>query len=183
MDNPVEKKVEQNVVSVNKSVLGFFLFAIVIVVIIIYFLMGSSGRNGTVEVTPIEGSTFLDTGDQILRDSEGRPYVILFSTTWCSHCQWIGSTFDSLSEEPFAGQINLQHWDLDTGDNTLTDNTETQVPTEILRMYEKYNPQGSIPTFVFGGKYMRIGNGYERTGDLNAELEDFRFIINKLLNE
>ena len=70
---------------------------------------------------------------------------------------------------------------MDTGDNTITPEIETQVPKEILGIYEKYNPQGSIPTFVFGGKYFRVGNGYERQGDLNAELEDFRFVIGKLL--
>ena len=86
-----------------------------------------------------------------------------------------------MAEENFSRQINLQHWELDTGDNILTPEIETKVPEDILDIYKKYNPKGSIPTFLFGGKYMRIGNGYESKGNLTAEKEDFKFIIGKLL--
>jgi len=173
--------VEGNIKEIKKSTLGISFFVIAVIILIIYLIIGSGGNPPR---TGVKGSTFYDTGDEILKDQSGRPYVILFSTTWCSHCQWISETFDSLAEEEFASQINLQHWDLDTGDNTLTPLiTETEVPASILTIFERYNPEGSIPTFVFGGRYFRIGNGYESQGDLNAELEDFRLIIGKLINE
>lgn len=172
-------------VAIKKSTLWILLFAILIVIVIAALLTGVFGLRTTGGVsgisTPVQGSSFLNTGDKIITDSEGNPYVILFSTTWCSHCVWIKDTFDILAQEDFASKVNIQHWELDTGDNTITPEIETQVPKEILGIYEKYNPQGSIPTFVFGGKYFRVGNGYERQGDLNAELEDFRFVIGKLL--
>ena len=162
----------------NKHV-GFIIagVAVLIILVVIWNPFSNSSTGGTI----LEGSTFLDTGDKVIMDSEGKPYVILFSTTWCPHCQWIASTFDSLAEEPFSAQINLQHWELDTGDNTLTPEIETKVPQEMLSIYNKYNPKGSIPTFVFGGKYIRIGTGYERQNDLNAEKEDFKLVISKLL--
>ncbi|MFH1311108.1 MAG: thioredoxin family protein [Nanoarchaeota archaeon] len=166
-------------VTIKKSTLWkiTFVAAIIIVILIIWNPFRSSPTGGVV----LEGSSFSDTGDNIITDADGKPYVILFSTTWCSHCKWIKSTFDELIQEDYANQVNIQHWELDTKDNTLTSEIETEIPKEIMDMYEKYNPEGSIPTFVFGGKYMRIGTGYERQNDLNAELEDFKLIINKLL--
>jgi len=167
--------------AIKKSSLWVIIIIIILALAVIFFVWKPfSGNQGTRNVM-VEGSTFFNTGDNIVTDSEGKPYVILFSTTWCPHCQWIADTFDSLAEEPFSSQINLQHWELDTGDNTLTPEIETQVPQEMLDIYEKYNSRGSIPTFVFGGKYMRIGTGYEGQNDLQAELEDFRLIIGKLL--
>lgn len=153
------------------------------------------GKNLVVGLTPIplvvdkgsgdgglvQGSTFTDTGDEICKDQDGKPYVLLFSTTWCPHCEWIKDTFESLAQEDFADQISLRHWEIDTGDDALTNQVETEVSKDMLDIYEKYNPQGSIPTFVFGCKYIRIGNGYESQDDLDAEMQDFKLIINKLL--
>ena len=177
-------KEEKPVGHVKNLTLIIFLIILIAIVVLVYFLSGSlksNNNNNDINTIPVEGSTFLNTGDSILQDSVGKPYVLLFSTTWCPHCQWIKSTFDSLVQQNFSSQINLQHWELDTGDNTLTPETDTQVPADMLAIYKKYNPKGSIPTFVFGGKYMRIGNGYERQNDLSAELDDFKFIINKLI--
>jgi len=172
-------------VTIKKSTLWILLFAILFVLVIIALLTGFFGLRTTGGVSGksvlVEGSTFSDTGDNILRDSNGKSYVILFSTTWCPHCVWIKDTFDSLSQEDFASSVNIQHWELDKGDNTLTPEIETEVPKEILDIYNKYNPQGSIPTFVFGGKYIRVGNGYESQKDLAAEKQDFELVIGKLL--
>jgi len=182
--SPVEpiKEVEQNITEIKKSTLGFYLIAAVIVAVMIYFMLAGFNAGDQENKIKVDGSTFYDTGDEILLDNSGRPYVILFSTTWCPHCQWIAETFDSLANESFASQINLQHWQLDTGDNTLTPLIiETEVPSSIRAIFDKYNPEGSIPTFVFGGKYIRVGTGYEAQNDLNAELEDFKLIIGKLL--
>ena len=165
-------------VTIKKSAL--WIVIIVLALVVVFFIWKPFSGN-PIGSSVLEGSTFTDTGDNVLMDLEGKPYVILFSTTWCSHCQWIKDTFDSLEEEPFSSQINLQHWELDTGDNTLTPEIETEIPAEIRDIYEKYNPKGSIPTFVFGGKYMRVGTGYERQNDLNAEKEDFKLVIGKLI--
>ena len=50
-----------------------------------------------------------------------------------------------------------------------------------MQVYEQFNPRGTIPTFVFGGKYYRIGTGYEKQGDLLAEEREFRAVIDSLL--
>ena len=70
---------------------------------------------------------------------------------------------------------------MDNGDNTLTEEIETAVPEELGAYYSKYNPRGSIPTFVFGCKYFRVGNGYESQNDLASEEAEFRQIIDELI--
>lgn len=176
---------EDDSIKLNKSTLWKIATGILVVLLILFLWNpwgGDSGATGeTTEPTQLEGSTFLQLTDNVCADSEGKPYVILFSTTWCPHCTWIKDTFDSLADEGFADQINLMHWELDTGDNTLTPEIETEVPAEFMSMYRTYNPRGSIPTFVFGCKYIRIGNGYESSDGLDAELEDFKLVINELL--
>ena len=188
---------EEKTLTIKKETLWKFLagiFAVLFIISLVWNPFGGDNTTPTGDVTgdvtggdttgepeKLAGSSFYATGDGTCTDSDGKPYVILFSTTWCSHCTWIKDTFDSLVTENFANQINLQHWEMDTGDNTLTSEVETEVPAEINALYQKYNPRGSIPTFVFGCEYFRIGNGYESQDDLNAELEDFKLVINKLL--
>ncbi len=163
------------------------IFAVLFIISLVWNPFGKEATGGVItgdttgEPEKLAGSSFLVTNDGICTDSDGKPYVILFSTTWCPHCTWIKDTFDSLVTEDFADKINLQHWEMDTGDNTLTSEIEKKVPAEINAFYQKYNPRGSIPTFVFGCEYFRIGNGYEQAQDLDAEMEDFKLIINKLL--
>lgn len=129
------------------------------------------------------GTFYVDSEAEICTE-EGKPVVYLFSTTWCPHCTWIIDTFDSTMKEYVdAGDIAAYHWELDTNDNTLTEETEAAVPDEHKAVYQQFNPRGSIPTFVFGCKYYRIGNGHERADDLAAEEQEFRDLIAKMLEE
>jgi len=115
---------------------------------------------------------------------DGKPVIRLFSTTWCPHCVWIKPTFDRVvSEYVSQGKIVAYHWELDTGDNTLTEQVETEVPASEKAVYQKFNPGGTNPTFVFGGKYYRIGNGYEREDSLEKEEQEFRAVIDELIKE
>jgi thiol-disulfide isomerase/thioredoxin len=123
--------------------------------------------------------TFTVTGDQPCKEN-GKPLIMLFSTTWCPHCKWIKDTFDATAKS-YGDKIAAYHWEIDTGDNTLTDAVEKEAPANLLAYYKKYNPGGSIPTFVFGCKYSRIGNGYERQQNLTAEESEFREKIGKLM--
>lgn len=105
--------------------------------------------------------TFNETAEEICLE-DGKPVVYLFSTTWCYHCKWIKSTIDeTLLSFANEGKIAAYHFELDNGDNTLTAETESIVADEHQAVYRKFNPRGSIPTFVFGCKYYRVGNGYE----------------------
>lgn len=112
----------------------------------------------------------------------GKPVVYLFSTTWCPHCQWVSETFDKVVKEYVKdGKIAAYHWELDTNDNTLTSDKETSVPAEAQAVYQEFNPSGSIPTFVIGCKYFRVGNGHEAADDLAAEEKELRAAIDAVL--
>ncbi len=164
---------------------NMFMAALVALIIIFggyamtgYLLSDSSADPGPV---PAEITTFTDAGTAIeLKD--GKPVIRMFSTTWCPHCKWITDTYESVVKEyADRGLIVAHHWELDINDDTLTPDVEGSVPQEEMEIYRTFNPRGGVPTFIFGGKYVRIGNGHERTGDLKAEEAEFRAVIDKLI--
>ncbi len=175
-------------------------FMIAIGLILLLVIAGCSSKNGQVKiekklVEPTSIQTFTDTKDEICRDESGKPIVRLFATSWCPHCKWIKDTYTTIVRE-YAddGKIFAYLWEVDKNDNLLTD-AKDAVPDSENAIFEKYNPKGSIPTFVFGCKYARVGNGYEQTGDssnaasstsrahLAAEEGEFRAVIEDLINE
>jgi len=127
--------------------------------------------------------TFTDSGNSVELIG-GKPVIRLFSTTWCSHCNWAGPTYDRVVKEYVdTGKIVAYHWQLDINDDALTEATETEIPGGEMAVYREFNPRGSIPTYVFGGKYYRIGNGFERTGDLESEEKEFRAVIEQVIRD
>jgi thiol-disulfide isomerase/thioredoxin len=128
----------------------------------------------------LKEGTFTTTGDSMCLEN-GKPIVILYSTTSCPHCSWVKDTFDR-TVKSYGDSIAAYHWELNTMDNTLTGAVENGVPVNMQEMYVRYNPQGYVPMFVFGCKYMRTGNGYERTGNLTAEEDEFRRMIDMLIS-
>lgn len=133
-------------------------------------------------VAPTSISTLKAKAGATICKEDGKPVIYLFSTTWCPHCKWISNTFDALAKEYVdAGKIVAYHWELDTGDNTLTSAVETKVPDDANKIYAEFNPAGSIPTFVLGCKYSRVGNGYEAKQDLKAEVGELKAAIEDLL--
>jgi len=141
--------------------------------------------NKAPALTPssVEGvTTFSEKKGAEICTEDGKPVVYLFSTTWCPHCVWVNDTFNSVAKEYVdAGKIKAYHWEIDTNDDVLTSEKETVVPAEHLAIYREFNPNGSIPTFVFGCKYSRIGNGHERQNDLDAEAAEFRALIDSMI--
>ncbi|MBD3313025.1 hypothetical protein GF345_01130 [Candidatus Woesearchaeota archaeon] len=145
-------------------------------------LIGDDAMNpGTGNIVSQPGETsFTETSQEICTE-DGKPLVILFSTTTCPHCTWIKSTFDSFAAR-HADDIAAYHWELDTNDNTLTPETESVVPEEHLAVFRSASQRGGVPTFVFGCKYQRIGNAYERSDDLAAEEQDFEKVLGLILS-
>lgn len=101
------------------------------------------------------------------------------------------NTFDSVVNEYVEDdKIIAYHWQLDNDTDSLTG--KTVIPESEKAVFEQFNPKGSIPTFVFGCKYYRIGNGYEPVGKVSEEennsrlfLEEaeFRKIIEELISQ
>jgi len=126
-----------------------------------------------------EYKTFTEYDSDVCKE-DGKPLVFLFTTTWCPHCTWIKDTFDDWVDDN-DDKIKAYHYEIDTNDDTLTKEVETSVPAEHMKVYEDFNPRGSIPTFVFGCKYARVGNGYEAQDDLKQEEETFDEILKEIL--
>lgn len=167
-------------------------FCLSLVTVIGYITIAASGGGGSdssndttinpYDIEPSKITTFSDNGSNICTE-DGKPVIRLFSTTWCPHCQWVSDTFDAIVKMYVdRGLIVAHHWEVDTGDDTLTAQTENSVPVSELSVFDEFNPQNSIPTFVFGCKYYRIGNGHESEDDLKAEAAEFMAVIEKLLD-
>jgi len=149
--------------------------------VLVAFLLVALPIGVNAETNGKEGTFNVNEGE--IEYEDGKPVIRLFSATWCPHCKWIGDTFDIVAREYIEkGRITAYHWQIDTGDNTLTEGIETELPQSALAVFNSFNPQGSIPTFVFGSEYWRIGNGYERENDLVAEESEFRAIIERLIS-
>jgi thiol-disulfide isomerase/thioredoxin len=164
---------------------------VLLISLIIAVLAVSACKSSNTEVTgkiTIEterksgDKTFLDTGQEICTQ-DGKPIIRKFATTWCPHCQWIKETYIKVVQEyENNGQIKAYLWEVDIGDNSLTPEVESKVPQNELDVFNKFNKENSIPTFIFGCKYLRGGNGYEQQGNLDAEEEEFRKIIEELIS-
>jgi len=128
-------------------------------------------------------TSFTDQGNDV-ELIDGKPVIRMFSTTRCPHCVWAGPTYEKVVQEYVdAGKIVAYHWEVDVNDDTLTEAEEGEVPESELAVFYGISPRGSIPTYVFGGKYTRIGNGFERTKDLISEEKEFRAMIEQLIDE
>ena len=183
---PAETKKSSNPKILLFSIIGIVIIIAIVAVVSTMNLATPPENNGGItdnEVVIGEITTFRDTGDTIeLQD--GKPVIRLFSTTWCSHCTWVKETYDKVvNEYVAAGKIVAYHWELDIRDDALTPQNEGSVPGTELAVNSKFNPQGYVPHYVFGGKYVRIGNGYETQDDLVAEEAEFRGVIEALLEE
>jgi len=156
---------------------------------------GGSGGSSTVsdysgggtidpfEIDPSSIETFESGGGDICRE-DGKPVIRMFSTTWCPHCQWISDTFDAVVKMYVEeGAIVAHHWEVDTGDDTLTEPVEQGVPDDEWAVFNEFNPKQSIPTYVFGCTYYRVGNAYEQEDDLEAEAAEFMAVIEALIAE
>lgn len=139
----------------------------------------------TSQIAPSSIRTFqLIPGADSICVEDGKPIIRLYSTTVCPHCRWINSTFNGVMDEYLAaGKIAAYHWDVDIGNNQFTPAKESSIPSEEVELLKRVNPDLSVPTYVFGCKYWRVGNPYETANDLDAEAAEFKAVIEKLLIE
>ena len=170
---------------------GMKITIVALAVLLIVSIFGNFGDNNegtgnaaantqqkTTQLSQVSGTSFSVNEDKEICTEDGKPIIYLFSTTWCPHCQWIGETFREFANKAESeGKAKVYQWEIDINDDALTTEVETEVPAEALAIYKEVNPRGSIPTFVFGCKYSRIGNGYEREDDLAAEMADFEKML------
>jgi thiol-disulfide isomerase/thioredoxin len=118
-----------------------------------------------------EFESFIEWDTEVCKE-DGKPIVYLFSTTTCPHCTWIKDTFGQWAKSN-ADKIVVYYWELDI--------ERAEVPVEHMAVYQKFNPNGTVPTFVFGCRYSRVGNGYEQEDDLEKEVESYNKVVQELI--
>jgi len=169
----------------------FIIFIVVIGMVLGIILVSSPSKTTSPSATTSQSAANKDIVGQFegfneynydIQKQDGKPVVYLFSTTTCPHCEWISETFDKWAKDN-SDKVVAYHWQLDTGDNTITTEKETVAPQDVEAIFAKFNPEGSVPTFVFGGKYSRVGNGFEQESDLTKEVETYNKVLDKLLGK
>lgn len=131
-------------------------------------------KKGVKITTKIE--TFTKTEDTICKEND-KVIVRLFSTSKNSASRWISKTFDETMNE-YKDSVIAYHWELDTGDNLLTDVKEEGILKDEVDIFKRYNSNSTVPTYIFGCKYVRIGNAYKT---LDEEEAEFKRVIELLI--
>jgi thiol-disulfide isomerase/thioredoxin len=156
---------------VQKKIILFIGF-----LILLFVLFGCNQAGTSNPFQKVEGNSICK--------QDGKPVIRLYSTTWCPRCKWIKPVFDEVAGNyAREGKIIAYHWQLDTNDDTLTAKIETVIPSQELSIFEQFSSDDEIPAFVFGCKYYRIGNGFEKQNNLDAERTEFARIIEEVLKE
>ncbi len=193
--NKLIKKINQDFI--KGALIGGGFLALILVVVFVVFMAVNEWRNPffnniddslptleeldgpeTETITNQQINTFYLKKDAEICKENGLPIVYLFSVSWCSHCKWIGDTFDRVMTDYMKlGKIVAYHYDVETGDNLLTPEKESELPSLALNAYNEFSPNGGVPSFVFGCKYFRLGNGYSEEAGLRKEEGEFRAIL------
>lgn len=153
------------------------------------FILGGCVSNqyesrDTSAIAPSSIQTFQVIPGAPICTENGKPIVRLYSTTFCRHCRWVNSTFNGVMDEYVkAGKIAAYHWDLDIGNNQYTPAKESAVPKAEVELFQKTNPEQTVPTYLFGCKYWRVGNTHEIEDKPDLEAAEFKAVIEKLLTE
>ena len=168
------------------KIINYFCLSLVMVIGLLTVVASGGGGDDdsdTSDDTTIE--TFNDNGGAICTE-DSKPVIRMFSTSTCPHCLWVDDTFNTVVQTYVTqGLIFAHHWELDTTtqtwDDLLTSEVEGTIPDSEIAIFDTYSG-GYVPTFVFGCRYTRVGNGYESENDLKAEAAEFRAVIEELLD-
>jgi len=139
--------------------------------------------EGGIEAKQPENSeikTFYDSGEDICYE-DGKPVIRMYVSSGCGYCKWNKPIFEKVMKEYMdADKIVVYLWE--DGKNIISEEQE-EMPNEEFTLMQKYNPSGSVPTFIMGCKYYRVGASYSRYEN-GEELEEaeLRTVIEDLLS-
>ena len=123
------------------------------------------------------GQSFKTSNEGVCK-RDGKLIIRFFSTSNCEACDLVRIAFKAAVQDYVdRGLVIAYNWQLDTGDDLMTSGKEKAVPKEEFEIYKEFGGD-SVPVFVFGCKYSRLGNYYD---NLKDEEEEFRAVIEKLL--
>ncbi len=126
--------------------------------------------------------TIYKSGFDVCTNIGGQPVVFLFTSSSCAHCKWLGKIFDVIAMNYIEdGSIEAHHYDVLTGDDLLTEEIETEIPSGIHELYLKGSPKDLVPYLNFSCKYERVGTGHEKDQDADAEGQEIIDVIETLI--
>jgi len=111
-------------------------------------------------------TSFELTEDEICIEDE-KPITILFTVSSCEPCDALKESFEEATED-----VAAYIWELDIGDNLLTEEVEKGITKSALEVFKKYNKKSTVPTIVAGCKYIGIGK---------IDSEEISLVVDKLL--
>ena len=122
-----------------------------------------------------EAITFIDTGKDICIKG-GLPVIHFFTKSTCGACSELDGPFrEALA--PFEGKAAAYQWELDTGDDLLSDDAEKGIPGDALAAFKEGNPKLQVPFFNFGCRYTRVGKAYKGGADEQAEFTNILTLV------
>jgi thiol-disulfide isomerase/thioredoxin len=99
--------------------------------------------------------------DEICKEGD-KPIVYFFGSSTCPHCIW---------EKPVVEDVVSKFKDNIVSHINIDSNNDADI-------FQKYDPEGYVPTLVLGCKYYRVGSG-EQAGT-EQESKDLTALICKI---
>lgn len=124
---------------------------------------------------PIIENNFIITSNIICLE-EDKPIVRMYTSSVCIKCSEVGQAFRAALADY---DVKVMELELDTGDDLYTEEIESSISKEEFEVLKEYNPKGAVPAYVFGCKYVRIGNAYSEL-NLEGEEQIFKEILDEL---
>ncbi|MFH1239647.1 MAG: hypothetical protein V1672_00345 [Candidatus Diapherotrites archaeon] len=175
----------------QKTIMALGVVVIFAVVGIIFFFSIELPPTGQIVMTGLDNvdageiTTFSAYEMDTCTDN-GKPTVIQFSISTCPHCVWAEDAFKAAVKPYVAeGKISAYLWNLDTGDNLLTEIIETkdEIPRKHLQIFSHFDTQQQVPFFVIGCRYYRLGTAYEIENNKEKEVAEMKAVIEQMLKE
>ncbi len=125
--------------------------------------------------------TFEDLGGSICA-LDGKPIIRMYSKDTCDHCKWSKPLFKEVMAE-YGGAVVAHIWEFGSEDDMMTADVEGLIPSGEQDVFFSSKASGTVPYFVFGCRFVRVGNGYYIQGRADLEKEEMRQIVNYLLSQ
>jgi len=95
---------------------------------------------------------------------------ILFTTSSCAGCDKSSNLFNGMLKISFKER---EEWQLDKGDNRITDALEKGVPAEKIELFRHNNPGRAVPVTIF--------SCYQGIGSLEGHEIELRYLMEKMV--
>lgn len=126
--------------------------------------------------------TFEQVDNNICLGADEKPVVILYSVSWQDASQFGTDAFEQ-ALIGYEDTLEAHMWEVDTDDDLLTEEVETEMTEQHKTLFKRFNPGSSVPAYLIGCKYFRIGNGYWEEKDSASEILELQAIFDEILFE